>query len=348
MSYLLSICDKSYMVQVILIIKTFFKIACILVPIIIVIASVSSFSKAITTGEESDLKESGKLLVRRLIAGLIIFFLPALISGFINNIDAAKEVDFLACYNSASKEKVESLQAKEEAEAKAAKQLEEAEAKTILHEAYVKEQQEKGARKVSFEQWKKEKEEEERKRLQQSGYTPTGTISEPVGANLTGNAWVESLLSGAREVTDFIRAHNFTYGYSTVNPALDQSQGIVACDNCVGWFLYKAGYTDGQPSFYGLDLASSQTFMQERGFTKITDQSKLQPGDIVYVNPDASGFPGHVFLLGNYIGDGIWERYDCGSVNRIRLTGSYSSYQSQPFHEPVNNFAFAYRSPKAQ
>ena len=348
MSYLLSMCDKSYMVQVILIIKIFFKIACILVPIVIAIASVISFTKAIQTGDEADLKTGGQLLVKRLIAGLIILFLPALISAFINNIDAAKQVDFLACFDSATKEKVEQLKKKEEAEAKAAKQLEEAEAKTILHQAYEKEMQEKGARKVSYEQWKKEKEAEEQKRLQQSGYNPSGTISEPVGANLTGNAWVESLLSGAREVTDFIRAHNFTYGYSTVNPALDQSQGIVACDNCVGWFLYKAGYTDGQPSFYGLDLASSQTFMQARGFTKITDPSKLQPGDIVYVNPDASGFPGHVFLLGNYIGDGIWERYDCGSVNRIRLTGSYSGYQSQPFHEPINNFAFAYRSPKAQ
>ena len=341
--YLLSICDKSYMMEIFLIVKTFFKLACMLAPLIVIIVSFVSIFKTITSGKEDDLKDYFKLSIRRLIASLIIFFIPTVISFIFTNVVDARDIDFIGCLESASKEKVASLKAKEEAEAEAERKAKEKEDEKILRAAWEKEQKQRDAKKQSFEEWKKQKEEEER-RQQTRG---TEGLSGPANPNLTGNAWVQSLLSGAREVTDYIRAHNFTYGYATVNPALDQSQGVVACDNCVGWFLYKAGYTDGHPSFYGLDLASSQTYMQQRGFTRITDKSKLQPGDIVYVNPDASGFPGHVFLLGNYLGDGIWERYDCGSVNRIRLTGGYSNYSSQPFHEPINNFAFAYRSPKA-
>ena len=158
MSLILSICDKSYLVQVLLIIKIFFKIACILVPIVIAIASVITFTKAIQTGDEADLKTGGQLLVKRLIAGLIILFLPALISAFINNIDAAKQVDFLACFDSASKEMVERLKAKEEAEAKAEAAAQDKEDEKTLREAYEKEMKEKGARQQSFEEWKKEHE----------------------------------------------------------------------------------------------------------------------------------------------------------------------------------------------
>ena len=341
MYILFDLCNSSSGLTVILIVKTFFKLACLLAPFLITVVSMIGIFKIISSGKDDDLKDYLKLSIKRIIAGFVIFFIPTIINYVYSGLLGDKNVDFLVCFETASKEKVASLKAKEEAEAEKEKKTQEKEDEQLLKEAYEAEQKQKGAKKQSFAEWKEKKEEEERKQQEQQQYTGGE------GSNLTGNAWVQNLLSGAKEVTDYIREHNFTYGYATKNPALDQSEGIVACDNCVGWFLYKAGYIEGQPSFYGLDLASSQTFMQERGFTKITDKSKLQPGDIIYVNPDSSGFPGHVFLLGNYIGDGAWERYDCGSINRIRLTEQYSSYTSQPFHEQINNFIFAYRSPKA-
>ena len=334
---ILNLCTSSWGLRVLLILKIVLQVICTIIPIVIIYRAFSvSLKNSVDGGETAKKDLSG--LFKSFIAGLIIFLIPIMINYTFTDL-IKTDNDFIGCINNASLEGVLSAEAKEHQEAEDKKKQEELEAQKISEDM-----QDKRKKEID-EASKKRKEQEEKnpKKDDSSG----GTISNPANPNLTGNAWVKSLLSGAKEVTDYIRAHNFTYGYATVNPALDQSQGIVACDNCVGWFLYKAGYTDGHPSFYGLDLASSQTYMQQRGFSKITDPSKLQPGDIVYVNPNASGFPGHVFLLGNYIGDGIWERYDCGSIDRIRLTGGYSGYSSQPFHEPINNFAFAYRSPKA-
>ena len=337
MLLLFNICTSSWGLRVLLILKIVLQVICTIIPLVIIYRAFSvSLKNSIDGGKEVKKDLSG--LFKSFVAGLIIFIIPIMINYTFNDL-IKSDNDFVSCINNASLEGVLEAEAREKQELADKKKQEELEAQKISEEMQEdrKEDIDKTAKK------KKEQEEKHPRTVDGGG----GTIGDPASPNLTGNAWVQALLSGAKEVTDYIRAHNFTYGYATVNPALDQSQGIVACDNCVGWFLYKAGYTDGQPSFYGLDLSSSQTFMQQRGFTKITDPSKLQPGDIVYVNPNASGFPGHVFLLGNYIGDGIWERYDCGSVDRIRLTGGYSGYSSQPFHEPINNFAFAYRSPKA-
>ena len=345
---ILGVCDKSYVVEIFYLMKLFYKLACYIVPPMIILVTSYHLLKSIRSGKSEDLKDEGKVFVRRFIAGVIVMLSPTLINVIFNDILDTSSSEFLTCFETASREKVESLMAKEEAEEEKKRAQEEAEDKARI-ELYKKHQEEKS--KAEAEKRAKEEaiSQEKNKGAENSGQEGArdGELPESIDSNSTGNAWVQQLLSGAKEVTDYIRAHHFSYGYATVNPALDQSQGIVACDNCVGWFLYKAGYTDNQPSFYGLDLASSQTYMESHGFTKITDKSQLQAGDIVYVNPDSSGFPGHVFLLGNYIGDGIWERYDCGSDNRISLSGQYSGYSSQPFHEPINNFAFAYRSPKA-
>ncbi len=333
---LLNLCTSSWGLRVLLILKIVLQVICTIIPLIIIYRAFSvSLKNTVDGGKEA--KKDVSSLFKSFIAGLIIFLIPTMINYTFNDL-IKTDNDFINCINKASLEGVLAAEAKEQQELADKKKQEEKNAEKINDDMQDK-------RKKEIDEAAKKRKEQEEKNPRNAG--GGGTIGDPANPNLEGNAWVQALLSGAKEVTDYIRAHNFTYGYATVNPALDQSQGIVACDNCVGWFLYKAGYTDGQPSFYGLDLSSSQTYMQQRGFTKITDPSKLQPGDIVYVNPNASGFPGHVFLLGNYIGDGIWERYDCGSVDRIRLTGGYSGYSSQPFHEPINNFAFAYRSPKA-
>ena len=340
---LLDICGTSWGLRVLLIIKILLQVICTIIPLIIIYRAFSTSLKNVVDGGKDGKKDLSSVF-KSFIAGLIIFIIPIMINYTFTDL-IKSDNDFVGCINNASIEGVLAAEAREQQEAADKKKAEEEEAQKISEEM-----QDKRKKEIEEKAQKRKEQEEKNPRKTEDGEGNTyggGTISDPANPNLKGNAWVQALLSGAKEVTDYIRAHNFTYGYATVNPALDQSQGIVACDNCVGWFLYKAGYTDGHPSFYGLDLASSQTYMQQRGFIKITDPSKLQPGDIVYVNPNASGFPGHVFLLGNFLGNGIWERYDCGSVDRIRLTGGYSGYSSQPFHEPINNFAFAYRSPKA-
>ena len=280
-----------------------------------------------------ELKDYFKVFIKRLIAGFFVFFIPAIINYVYNGL-SGNNIDFLVCLESASKEKVESLRKKEEAEAEAEKKAQEREDEALLRKAWEEEQKQKGAKKQSFEEWKKKKEEEER-------LNPSNN-----GSGLTGNAWVDKLLSEAKSVTDYARNNNFSYGDAPLNPAINHDAKLVSCDRCVGWFLYNAGYTD-QPERSGLVVSTFPGWFNSHGFTRINNYNELKAGDVVFVNPDGNGNPQHVFLLGNPVGNGIWERYDCGSVERIRLTGQYSQYSSQPFKEPVSNFLFAYRAPEA-
>ena len=60
MLVLSAFCDKSYIVQILLIVKTIFTIACYLVPTIIIIVTIINLFKAITSGKDEDLKDNFK------------------------------------------------------------------------------------------------------------------------------------------------------------------------------------------------------------------------------------------------------------------------------------------------
>ena len=153
-NYILSFCNKSYIVQIMLIVKTIFKIACYLAPVLVIIASMIHIFKIVMSGKEDDFKEALKITVKRIIAGLLIAFLPAL-TNYVFTLVNASEVDFLACFESASKEKVNSLKEKEAKEAEAEKEKQKQDNEAKLREAYEAEQKQKGAKKQSYEEWKK-------------------------------------------------------------------------------------------------------------------------------------------------------------------------------------------------
>lgn len=52
----------------------------ILIPLVIIILGVIDFFKAVTTSKDDEIKKSSKSLVMRVIAGVIIFFLPTLVN----------------------------------------------------------------------------------------------------------------------------------------------------------------------------------------------------------------------------------------------------------------------------
>lgn len=159
-------------------------------------------------------------------------------------------------------------------------------------------------------------------------------------ANASSSADVASLLKAAKEVTDYVRTHNFTYGDAPINPAIDPSARLTSCDRCVGWALYKIGYTD-QPKSHGLVVhkTSMPAWLDRHNFKKITSYSEIQAGDIVFFDYNHNDDPDHVFILGNKKSGSNWERYDCGNSTRIRSV--------QPSVEPVSkgNFTYAYRLP---
>lgn len=182
--------------------------------------------------------------------------------------------------------------------------------------------------------------------------------------------FITEMLGEAKHVADFMKDQNYSYGDARTNPAVTYerflkgkplSEKVVSCDRFVGWVLYNIGYED-QPTGSGLFVwnnGSSHdlgTYLEKKGFEKITKSRHVQAGDIVFVNPatTASGtrYPAHVFLAaGKAESGGMYYRYDAGSQNRIRCGNAagfgadYSAYRKsgQPFKETIANFMFAYR-----
>ena len=304
------------------VIGIFITIIKLLVPIIIIITSIIPFFKAITKGTSEELMAAFKTLLFKILAGFIVFLAPTIITATIELLVDYNENNnsikiCTSCVNSPGGNECNNAVNKYKDERK-------------NKEKEIKEKEEKIGGSINTEDLNTPKD--------NNGTTGIN------GTEAKGN--VEQLLKEAKKVTDYVRENNFNYGDAPINPAINHDKKLVSCDRCVGWFLYQIGYTD-QPEKSGLALGALQNYLDSHGFIKITDISQIQAGDIMFVNPLSSGNPGHTFLLGNNLGNGIWERYDCGSVYRIRLTGQYSSYTSQPFHEGIGNFLYAYRMPNA-
>ena len=65
----------------------------------------------------------------------------------------------------------------------------------------------------------------------------------------------------------------------------------------------------------------------------------VRAGDVVFVRYTANGYPAHTFIsAGASEQEGMFYRYDCGKVERIRST--------QPSCEPTEDFLFAARMPE--
>ncbi len=155
---ILNLCDKSHIVQLFLIVKTFVKIACIIAPIIVIIICIKELYKIVINGKEDELKEAIKINVKRIIACIIVFFLPTIINYIFTEIVNTKNTEVLACFEAASTEKVKELKAKEEEERKAALKAKEAETKRLLKKKNEADQKRKEADKKTYEKWKKERE----------------------------------------------------------------------------------------------------------------------------------------------------------------------------------------------
>lgn len=174
----------------------------------------------------------------------------------------------------------------------------------------------------------------------------------------SGNA--QAILTQAKWVADFCRNNGFTYGSTSYNPALNNSERLVSCDRFVGWVLYRAGYTAYQPSTIGLNIYghnydagtySLEWFCKAHGFTKITNINDVKAGDVIFVGDSQEhvslsaamrNYPDHVFIAAsNYGADGCTYRYDAGST--ARLVSVQPSYEA--LSKPGKEFRFAYRAP---
>ncbi len=92
-------CDYAGTRRTLKIIGTIINIAKVLVPLLIIITEIISLTKAITSGKAEDLKENFVVLVRKVIAGLVIFVLPSIINYAITNLAGHSDTGFAQCSN---------------------------------------------------------------------------------------------------------------------------------------------------------------------------------------------------------------------------------------------------------
>ncbi len=92
-------CDYAGTRRALKIIGIILNIAKILVPLLIILTQMVSMTKIITSGKDEDLKESLKVLVKKVIAGLLIFFIPGIIDYAIDNLAGFDRGGFATCSN---------------------------------------------------------------------------------------------------------------------------------------------------------------------------------------------------------------------------------------------------------
>ncbi len=172
--------------------------------------------------------------------------------------------------------------------------------------------------------------------------------------NPCGTLLAAKILYHAKINADHARDEGYKYGDASANPALDKTEKVVSCDRFTAWTLYDAGVnTDNQPPTKGYTMYTTNNFEQfliQQNFTKITDKSEVQAGDIMFtgysfnipVPDDWKASPKHTFICAGKATRDNYYRYDAGSDQRLQST--------QPSVEVLsytdNVFRYAYRVPK--
>lgn len=106
---MIDICESSGFLQALLILKTIFTIVCLLVPIILIFTISMDVYKLVTN--PGDTKKVFPVISKRLIAALIIFFVPAIINIVLHFMGSGNDVS--RCYNNANSEYIEAVKVRE-------------------------------------------------------------------------------------------------------------------------------------------------------------------------------------------------------------------------------------------
>ena len=72
----------------------------IVIPIIIVLLAIMDLGKAVMAGEEKEIKEAQKMLIKRIIYGVVIFFVVTVVQGVFGLV--GENVDSSVCWTCAT------------------------------------------------------------------------------------------------------------------------------------------------------------------------------------------------------------------------------------------------------
>ena len=112
----IDICETSGFLKAIQILKTLFKIVCVIIPIILIITITLDASKLIS--EPSDFKKVFPIIKNRLLAALIILFIPTIVKITMKVIPKDSNFDnFVKCVENATEENIQDLESREKEKA---------------------------------------------------------------------------------------------------------------------------------------------------------------------------------------------------------------------------------------
>lgn len=98
MYMLVDVCSDSTVLKVMGIVKLIMNVICIIVPIVLIILGTLDLFKAVTAGKDEDIKKKQQTLIKRIIAGVIIFLVPTIVTVLMNLIGVE---GWKTCWNDA-------------------------------------------------------------------------------------------------------------------------------------------------------------------------------------------------------------------------------------------------------
>ena len=96
------VCDEN-LSSVLAVVKFIINIVKLAIPIILVVLATFDLAKVVTNskGDDSETKKAVKTLVTRIIYGIIIYFVPLIITWLFTSINIGGISDIMKCYNDA-------------------------------------------------------------------------------------------------------------------------------------------------------------------------------------------------------------------------------------------------------
>ena len=104
----ISLCEKANFLQTVLFFKKLVWIISIIIPIALVLFVTVDIAKAVMANDDAQMKKAQNSAIKRIIIGLIVFFVPVAVNAIFSLFDG-KEVVGLTCYNNATDEVVDTL-----------------------------------------------------------------------------------------------------------------------------------------------------------------------------------------------------------------------------------------------
>lgn len=94
----------SEMAMVFGLVKFILRVICIVVPVVMILLGTIDLFKAVTAGKDEEIKKRQKALITRLIAGIIVFLVPSIVSLLMGLIGQSSKSDdsWKACWDNAS------------------------------------------------------------------------------------------------------------------------------------------------------------------------------------------------------------------------------------------------------